>query len=206
MRGFPFGIAWWAAALRASAVFINTGERGLDRRHDHHRYAILGPGGVQWLTIPLTGDTRTPHTTLGEIRISEHANWRRTHWGALYSAYGRTPYFDYAADDLHRIIDGNQTHLLDFIRQMQQFIADFMQLPVTFHYRAINETEATKATETPPTPDIHAVPYHQLWADRHGFQPGLSIFDLMMNQGPEGVITLLRMTDDPRLQESRSTV
>ncbi|MBR6283993.1 MAG: WbqC family protein [Muribaculaceae bacterium] len=175
-------------AFRAGRVVIDVDERGLNRRHEHHRYAIMGPGGVQWLTIPLTGDTRTPHTALSEIRISEHANWRRTHWGALYSAYGRTPYFDYVADDLQRIIHGNQTLLLDFIQQLTQLITEFMQLPITFEYRNLDNLESLENLA------LHDVPYHQLWADRHGFQPNLSILDLMMNQGPEGIFTLFSMT------------
>ena len=37
------------------------------------------------------------------------------------------------------------------------------------------------------------VPYPQLWAARHGFQPGLSILDLLMNEGREAIFTLQKM-------------
>ena len=187
---FDYGIHWWAAALHAGRVVINTGERGLDRRHGHHRYAVLGPGGVQSLTIPITGDSRTKDTTMGEVRISEHANWRRTHWGALYSAYGRTPYFDYVADELHAVIHGGQPLLLDFNRQMAQLVTEFMQLPIGFDYQDLPGEEAGAVK----FPTIHDVPYYQLWSDRYGFTPGLSILDLMMNEGPEGIHTLQKMT------------
>ena len=41
---------------------------------------------------------------------------------------------------------------------------------------------------------IADVPYYQMWARRHTtFQPHLSILDLLMNEGREGIFTLLRM-------------
>ena len=45
----------------------------------------------------------------------------------------------------------------------------------------------------PDTLPLTDVPYYQVWADRHGFVPRLSILDLLMNEGREGIFTLLRM-------------
>jgi hypothetical protein len=36
-----------------------------------------------------------------------------------------------------------------------------------------------------PTEIIRIPPYTQLFADRHGFQPRMSVIDLVMNTGPE---------------------
>ncbi|MBR1803492.1 MAG: WbqC family protein [Muribaculaceae bacterium] len=183
---FDYDIGWWAAALAAGSVVINTDERRLSLRHGHHRYSVCGPNGVQQLTIPLVASTRTMDTPMSDVLISEHAHWRRVHWGALYSAYGRTPYFDYVAPALEPIINGRQTHLLDFNRQMQQLITDFMQLPIAFDYRPL----CSQATEQINLSPVH---YYQVWESKHGFMPGLSILDLMMNEGPEGIFTLMRM-------------
>ena len=187
---FDYDIGWWAAALRAGRVMVDMDECRLPSRHGYHRYAIMGPGGVQQLSIPLARSTRGWSTPLCEVAISEHANWRRVHWGALYSAYGQTPYFDYVADDLQRVVHGGQNLLIDYNRQMQQLIVDFMQLPVTFDYGHGRGDVGARLT----VEDVQDVPYHQLWSNRHGFQPRLSILDLMMNEGPEGIFTLLKMT------------
>ena len=41
---------------------------------------------------------------------------------------------------------------------------------------------------------IDNVPYYQMWSQRHGgFTAGLSIFDLLMNEGREGVFILMKM-------------
>ena len=198
-------VRYYAACVKAGIVAVDTTEQHLPLRHSHHRYAIAGPNGVQQLTVPLVGETNAMHVPLRDVRISEHASWRRLHWGALFSAYGRTPYFDYVASDLEPVIMGNQQWLLDYNEQLQQVIVDFMDLPIEFvHACDVDLTNATdlrralggKKVDTLP---IDNVPYYQVWQDRHGFLPGLSILDLMMNMGRDGILTLLKMTQNNQL-------
>ena len=214
-------VRYWAAALMAGTVIIDADERHLPLRHSHHRYCIDGPNGMQKLTVPLVGETDNMATPMREVRISEHGNWRRLHWGALYSAYGRTPYFDHIAPDLEAIIiNGHQTHLLELNTQLQQLIVDFMDLPITFNAQGLlnaqcpsakhgrnsqfsipnsqlriedlrGKIEGKKGDDLP----IADVPYYQVWAMRHGFVPHLSILDLLMNEGREGIFTLMQMTE-----------
>ena len=42
---------------------------------------------------------------------------------------------------------------------------------------------------------IANVPYYQMWPGQDGFKPGLSVLDLMMNLGREGIITLMAMAE-----------
>ena len=37
---------------------------------------------------------------------------------------------------------------------------------------------------------FHPVPYYQVFDSRHGFQPDLSIADLLFNMGPESLLVL----------------
>ena len=197
----PGSVRYWAAALAAGTVYIDPEERHLPLRHSHHRYAIEGPNGVQQLTVPLVGETHNMVTPMREVRISEHGNWRRLHWGALYSAYGRTPYFDHIAPELEAIIvDGHQTHLLELNTQLQQLIVEFMDLPIHFsaqstHQDFLNfiDLRGKIDMKRPDTFPLTDVPYYQVWAHRYGFVPRLSILDLLMNEGREGIFTLLRM-------------
>lgn len=191
----------YAAMLAAGKVYIDAEERRLPLRHSHHRYLIDGPGGVQKLTVALEGHTNAMPVPMNQVRISEHGNWRHLHWGAFYSAYGKTPYFDYIADDLHRIISGHQSSLLDFNTQLQQLIIDFMDLPIEVITGSIDSRLLFKVTDLrgkmggkkPDNLPLTNVPYYQMWADRHGFQPNLSILDLLMNCGREGIYTLQAM-------------
>ena len=193
----------YAAALKAGNLLVDLDERRLPLRHSHHRYRIDGPNGVQTLTVPLVGSTNNMTTPLRDVLISEHGDWRRLHWGALYSAYGRSPYFDYVADDLSRVINGTQRYLHEFNAQLHEVVVDFMDLPLVTRYvdgieaqgqAGIDDLRGRIAMKKPDALPIANVPYYQMWTATSGFLADLSILDLMMNMGREGIFTLMAMT------------
>lgn len=194
----------YAAALITGRLKVDLEERRLPMRHSHHRYRIDGPNGIQTLTVPLVGATNNMTTPLRDVLISEHGDWRRLHWGALYSAYGRSPYFDYVADELSRVIHGTQCYLYEFNAQLHEVVVEFMDLPLTTSYMAsgigaetvedsVLDLRGRIAMKKPDTLSIVNVPYYQMWTGRNNFMPDLSILDLMMNMGREGIFTLLAM-------------
>lgn len=191
----------YAVALKAGTLLIDLDERRLPLRHSHHRYLIDGPNGVQTLTVPLVGSTNNMMTPLRDVLISEHGDWRRLHWGALYSAYGRSPYFDYVADDLSRVIHGKQRYLREFNDQLHQVIVDFMDLPLaTAPVTSVTAADAIDlrgriGMKKKDALAIDDVPYYQMWPGQDGFKSGLSVLDLMMNLGREGIITLMAMAE-----------
>ena len=196
----------YAAALKAGTLLVDLDECRLPLRHSHHRYRIDGPNGLQTLIVPLVGSTNNMMTPLRDVLISEHGDWRRLHWGALFSAYGRSPYFDYVADDLSRVIHGSQRYLHEFNSQLHEVIVDFMDLPITTSLLHEAETDgaevsdlrgriAMKKADTLPIADV---PYYQMWKGQEGFKADLSILDLMMNMGREGICTLMEMTQPLR--------
>lgn len=195
-------VRFYAAMLTAQRVLIDADEQHLPLRHSHHRYVILGPNGPQTLTVPLVGETDAMTVPMRDVRISNHGKWRHLHWGALYSSYGKTPYFHYFAPDLERIIvHGQQDFLLDFNEQIHNAIVDFADLPIMAHTTSgalpadALDLRRKIAGKRPDTLPITNVPYYQLWSQRFGFTPGLSILDLIMNTGRESIFTLLKMTD-----------
>ncbi len=78
-----------------------------------NRCRILGPNGVQSLTIPveLPAGTKTP---IREVRISDHGEWRHLHAQALRTAYGASPFFEFYADELMPFYERRYTYLWDF--------------------------------------------------------------------------------------------
>ncbi len=215
-------VRYWAAALAAGSVTIDDTLTHLPLRHSHHRYRLQAPDGtVQTLTIPLDHSTTTMATPMREVRVAEHGRWRGQHWGAIYSAYGRSPFFDYLADDLHRVlVDGRQHYLLDLNDDLQRLIVDWAALPVEFSHTSgvLPHPIPKDGSETldlrqrftdKPAPavggknsapisareaDIIDVPYYQVWQRRAGgFTPNLSVLDLLMNTGREAILTLRAM-------------
>lgn len=190
-------VAYYAALLRCDQAVIAADEPVVPHSswiHSHCR--ILGPGGVQTLAIPIVN---SHPATVGQMQMATLPRWRRIHWGALYSAYGRSPFFDYFAPELEKLYTpGGPDSLYHFNTLMHSLIVDFLDLPIT----------TLTSPPSPHTPDDrrHAVgegkpacaetqaclaaPYYQVWAGRNGFTPCLSILDLLFNTGREAIFTL----------------
>ena len=57
--------------------------------------------------------------------------WRHTHWGALFSAYGRTPFFDYFADDLKQIYTDESIQTIASLNlTLHAAVIDFLDLDI----------------------------------------------------------------------------
>ena len=50
--------------------------------------------------------------------------------------------------------------------------------------------EAIRPKHPLPDPDFEPKPYYQVYQQKHGFLPNLSILDLLFNMGPEGIFYL----------------
>ena len=92
------------AHLFESDGFIVDGHSPFVKQTYRNRTTIATECGEQSLTIPIIHDAGT--VAMQDIRISEHGNWRHRHWNALVSAYRKSPFFDYYADDFAYEKDG----------------------------------------------------------------------------------------------------
>ena len=163
-----------------------------------NRCIIANAHGLQTLTLPVERHTD------GTIRISDHGQWRHQHSQALLSAYGESPFFDYYADDLAPFFERRWTFLYDYNLEICQTLCRLLDVDATIRpterYLAPDELPQDGSIDDfrdsihpkRPAPDADALtrPYYQVFADRHGFQPNLSILDLLFNMGPEGIFWL----------------
>lgn len=177
-----------ALVIDAKAPFIKQTFRS--------RALIATENGTQSLNIPVIHDGG--RTAMRDVRISEHGNWRHQHWNAIVSAYRKSPFFDYYADDFAHFYEERDGFLLDFNLRLHNVICELLALDREIEIiaegdidtadacdmRHIAEPKAMKAlTEQPKQ-------YYQVFARRNGFIPDLSILDLLFNMGQEGLIIL----------------
>lgn len=112
-----------------------------------NRCLIATADGVQALTIPvqgckdLGGDHKTPTK---DMRIIDSTRWRQLHWNALVSAYDRTPFFEYYADDFAAIYQTPYDKLVDFNADLQRLVLRLLDLHPTIvvnqeDYLAVDE-------------------------------------------------------------------
>ena len=99
-------VRYYAALLAAGKGVIDTAQHIGKHSWKHNHCRILGANGVQTLAVPIEKCSSLDHKlTISDLKISEHGDWRRIHWGAIFSAYGKTPFFEYIEDDLKQVYD-----------------------------------------------------------------------------------------------------
>lgn len=173
-------ISWWQALTKADMACINTAEHYV-KQTMRNRCRIAMPDGPQDLIIPVCSAPN--HTPIRDIRISEHGSWRHHHWSALRTAYGKSPFFEYYADDFAPFYEQRYEFLVDFNEGLRHLVAELLDVdtPVSL---------STTFEPITPLPEPSSLPYYQVFAQRLGFLPGLSIADLLFNLGPEGILYL----------------
>ncbi len=159
-----------------------------------NRTVIAAENGILPLTVPVVHNGGLKQA-MRDVRISEHGNWRRMHWNALVSAYKKSPFFDYYADDFRPFYERRYDFLADFNLQLHAVVCNLLGLD--------NAVVALDSVEYPvhaqdvrslaePSTDKVDAPcrYYQVFEHRNGFLPNLGVADLLFNMGPEGLITL----------------
>jgi len=206
-------IQWYQKLYRSDEVQIERCEH-FQKQTYRNRCLIATTQGVQALTIPVVGERKsseddTPsslHTTpITELRISDHGNWRHLHWQALVSAYKESPFFDYYEDDLRPFYEKRWTRLFDFNEAIRNTVCELLDIhPNVGYTESFVRPESTTDKPVPfndfrfsiqpkhPAPDSDFTPrsYYQVFQEKHGFLPNLSILDLLFNMGPESIFYL----------------
>lgn len=191
-------IQWFQKLNRYDAVVIEQHDNFLKQTF-RNRCVIATANGTQTLTIPVEksdGDK----CLMRDIRISDHGNWRRLHWNALATAYGDSPFFDYYADDLRPFYEQRFSFLLDFNMQMTAKLCELLDITpnISLSEEYVKDVESgvddfrevIRPKHPMPDADFIPKPYYQVYAQRHGFIPNLSILDLLFNMGNEAVFYL----------------
>ena len=189
------------AHLYADPVAIEDQGEHFIKQTYRNRCLIATPNGPQALTIPIVRDGSGGHTPMHDVRISSHGNWRHLHWNALVSAYENSPYFEYYADDFQALFDRPYDRLANFNTDLRSLILELLQLtpqirvstdyvtPLPAAATDLRTLIAPKAT-IESDPSFQPKAYYQVFQERTGFQPNLSIVDLLFNLGPESRLIL----------------
>ena len=191
-------VQWYAKLFQSNGCWME--------QHDHfikqtyrNRCVIATTNGLQALTVPIER-FEGAHCAMLNIRISDHGSWRHLHWNALQSAYGESPFFEFYADDIRPFFERQWEFLVDFNMEITQKMCELLDIQphitLTDAYVSAEDVGVTDYRDIirpkNPLPDDRFQPrrYYQVYEQKHGFQPNLSILDLLFNEGPEAVLYL----------------
>ena len=192
-------VSYFAALYSCRKAYIE--------RYDHYmkqtyrnRCVIASADGPLALTIPVEKSSEGK-CAMKDIRVSEHGNWRHVHRNAFVAAYKQSPFFDYYADEFNAFLDRKYEFLYDFNMELTQWICEQIDIqpefiPTTEYMDAdkgfldLRDVIHPKKSVEDMFSFYHPVPYYQVFDSRNGFQPDLSIVDLLFNMGSESLLVL----------------
>jgi hypothetical protein len=161
--------------------------------HEHYvkqslrnRMRILGPNGIQELSIPVVKPNGSK-TITGDIQIFQRENWQKIHWKAIETAYGSSPYFDHYGIEIHELIHQQETNLAVFNQQIHVRICSWLDLPIQHVYTesyAMNTNIATDFRSSLEIAQQTLTSYTQVFSPTGQFESDLSLLDAVLNLGP----------------------
>lgn len=155
------------------------------------RARIASANGVQDLIVPIQHGNKD-RVPIKDIRISYEFDWQRLHWLSIQTAYRSSAYFEYYEDDFSRFYHEKFDYLLDFNVAQLELILKSIKLKRTLSFTegyAVSNSSLVDYREVidPKKESVLLAPkeYYQVFLDKNGFYPDLSIIDLLFNQGPQ---------------------
>lgn len=123
-----------------------------------------------------------------DVMISHQLDWRHQHWAAFETTYFNSPFFEYLQDDFKPFYEKEWKYLVDLNEAITEKCLELLELDVkigrTTEYKGLSLNEKTELLSNKNKP------YYQVFQQKHGFLENLSIFDLLMNMGPEASLYL----------------
>lgn len=124
-----------------------------------------------------------------DVQLDNSYPWQRTHWRSLQTSYRASPYFEFFEGDLAPLYDKKHKYLLDFNLKTIEAACECLQIDMptqkTENYQAnpSNLEDRRALVNAKKELPVNYPSYAQVFEARHGFIPGLSILDLLFNEG-----------------------
>ncbi|MGB3616567.1 MAG: WbqC family protein [Catalinimonas sp.] len=191
-------LAYFGALLLAGGHLRLEAHETYQKQTARNRCYVRGPHRVERLTLPVPREAKRQN--IRDVRL-EDTSWGATHWRALRTAYGKSPFFEFFADGFHALYADPPQWLWEANRRFLSQCLQWLELPAT-----VTETNAY-AHAAPDTWDLRSalhprreeswrpffrtVPYRQVFGEM--FAPNLSVVDLMCCEGP-AALSLLKQS------------
>lgn len=163
-----------------------------------NRCRILTGGGPEDVSFPIIHSSKG-HIPIGEVLVDYKTPWIEKAERAISSAYNMSPFFEYYKDEFFSILESRPERLWDLDMKLLLWCLKKIGIPaqisLTTEYCPTVEGDLRDLIH-PKRPNniLESLgikkPYYQVFSQKYGFQYGLSILDLLFNEGPDSIVYL----------------
>ena len=150
-----------------------------------NRCYILGSNKTIALIVPVHYHHGMPYR---EAKIDYGQSWVRAHWGAISSAYGKAPFYEYFASEFHLVINSKPNRLIDLNHAMLSVCLKMLQweieMPTNHPKKASQNLRDAISPKQPFESREFYLPISYQQNFGNTFVPNLSILDILFCQGP----------------------
>ncbi|MBI5917319.1 MAG: WbqC family protein [Bacteroidetes bacterium] len=184
-------VSWFTALAAHPVAWLEQQEhyvKGTFRNRCH----IASVSGVQRLTIPLRKG-KNQQQPIREVRIAYDEPWQMQHWRSIGTAYGNSPFFEHYMDALRPFYQAKKYDLLwdwnyDLLRLSMRILKIKTEVRLTEKYAVQPDGIMDFRGNFNPKKlsndvDCQALRYSQVFQDRLGFLPDMSVLDLIFCAG-----------------------
>ncbi|MCK5825267.1 MAG: WbqC family protein [Ichthyobacteriaceae bacterium] len=187
-------IDYYAHIIQSANGIIIEKDDNFQKQTYRNRTYIYGANGKLMLNVPVSHitDNNNRKKTKDSI-IANEFKWQKLHWKSIESAYRTSPYFEYYEDDIKPIFERKYENLFELNNDIMDFISETLQTPIerefTEEYFAEPENivDLRNNFSTKKTTQIELPEYTQVFSNKLGYIPNLSILDLIFNEGPNAL-------------------
>ncbi|WP_299008149.1 WbqC family protein [uncultured Tenacibaculum sp.] len=193
-------ISQYAAIYQAESVTFEL-EDNYQKQTYRNRCYIYGANGKLALNIPVKHKAIEGRKKTKDTLVENNFPWQQQHYKSLQSAYRSSPFFEFFEEDLLKIFNKKYTFLQDLNIDTHLFVTDALQIEQNFaktssYELTPNSTDYRDLAIAKKGIEIEMDTYIQIFDDKHGFIPDLSILDLLFMEGPNTISFLEKIDVD----------
>jgi hypothetical protein len=198
---FP-NLAHFVAMVNAEEIVFEMNDNFLKQTYRNRTY-IYGANGKLGLNIPVVHSQKN-RQKYRDVKVYNQDKWQSLHWKSILSAYRTSPFFEYYEDELQHLFTEKVDFLLDYNLKCLEAICESLQLELnttrteTFEKIIEDKADFRHLVNAKKEPFYTFEEYTQVFSNKHGFIPNLSILDLLFNEGPNALNYLESQTLIPQ--------